>query len=397
MLVGSLLWSSLYSKMVMMDLEQKENAPRLVERCRGLRVTRRDRELLAMAATVRYLSSEQIRRLFFSGRTEAACRIRLFHLAGFGKNPQPTPYIRRLRFRSFEGKWFSAWTPTPLGYVVTRSLLGTEPKLPAGDVSAAFLEHCIRLNGLFVGLVAAGNTKLPSIRNLPFRWIPSDSVRLPWRDYDRRSGTTRARIIQPDATLEIPRLSKRYFLECEMGTQPLVSDDPARHGATTNKLHRYSTFMGTYVDVESKTTVYETVFPDRWPATLVFLLNSPKRRDHVRQLLKESNERGTRLFSVQAFTFEEALTHFQGVLGYGAPQAQTKTSETISLTRAEFSNIEHFFHSASRRLHRARDQAKQLKHPQLEIPDYPSNTDEVFKLLRHLADRFRREAPRSSP
>jgi len=129
----------------------------------------------------------------------------------------------------------------------------------------------------------------------------------------------------------------------------------------------------------------------------VFLLNSPKRRDHVRQLLKESNERGTRLFSVQAFTFEEALTHFQGVLGYGAPQAQTKTSETISLTRAEFSNIEHFFHSASRRLHRARDQAKQLKHPQLEIPDYPSNTDEVFKLLRHLADRFRREAPRSSP
>jgi len=350
-----------------------------------------------MAATVRYLSSEQIRRLFFSGRTEAACRIRLFHLAGFGKNPQPTPYIRRLRFRSFEGKWFSAWTPTPLGYVVTRSLLGTEPKLPAGDVSAAFLEHCVRLNDLFVGLVAAGNTKLPSIRNLPFRWIPSDSVRLPWRDYDHRSGATRTRIIQPDTTLEVPRLQKRYFLECEMGTQPLISDDPTRHGATTNKLHRYSTFMSTYVDVPAKKTIYETVFPDGWPATLVFLLNSPKRRDHVRDLLKKSNEGGSRFFSVQAFTFDEALTHFRGILGYGAPPAEAKPSDAISLTRAEFSEIEHFFYSASRRLYRARDQAKQLKHPQLEIPDYPSNVDEVLKLVRNLANRFHRTTPRPPP
>src|SRR5713101_8550662 len=287
MLVGSLLWSSLYSKMVMMDLEQKENAPRAVEHCRGLRVTRRDRELLAMAATVRYLSSEQIRRLFFSGRTEAACRIRLFHLAGFGKNPQPTPYIRRLRFRSFEGKWFSAWTPTPLGYVVTRSILGTEPKLPAGDVSASFLEHWVRLNDLLVALIATGNAQLPSARNLPFRWLASDSVRLPWRDYDRQAGIHRARIIQPDATLEVPAISKQYFLECEMGTQPLLSEDPSRAGATGHKLDRYSRFMSTYVDAGMKKTAYAVVFPDRWSAQLVFLLNSPTRRDHVRELFEK--------------------------------------------------------------------------------------------------------------
>src|SRR5713101_2425957 len=73
-----------------------------VGRSRGLRITRRDRELLAIMAMARYLSSEQIQRLFFAGRTEAACRIRLFQLAGLGKRPQPTPYIRRLRFRSFE-------------------------------------------------------------------------------------------------------------------------------------------------------------------------------------------------------------------------------------------------------------------------------------------------------
>src|SRR5215471_20743848 len=143
-----------------------EGQPSDVAVGRGIRVTRRDRELLAAMALARYLSSEQIRRLFFSGRTEAACRIRLFQLGGLGKKRNPTPYIRRLRFRSFEGKWFSAWMPTPLGYVVTRTLLGSEPKLPAGDVSATFLEHCVRLNDLFVGLVAARNTNLLSVRRL---------------------------------------------------------------------------------------------------------------------------------------------------------------------------------------------------------------------------------------
>jgi len=397
LLICNLLWFRMYSKMTMDAGAQEKLGERAGgERCGGLRVTRRDRELLAMTAMARYLSSEQIQRLFFSGRTEAACRIRLFQLAGLGKNPPPTRYVRRLRFRSFEGKWFSAWAPTPLGYVVTRSLLGTEPKLPAGDVSASFLEHCVRLNDLFVGLVAAGNTKLPSVRQLPFRWISSDSVRLPWRDYDGRTGTSRARIIQPDATLELPRLQKRYFLECEMGTQPLVSDDPARHGATTNKLRRYSAFMTTYVDSEANRTAYEAVFPDGWPAELVFLLNSPTRRDHLRTLVKEWNEPGTRSLSVQAFTHDEALIHFRSLIATGALPPRTKISDTVSLTRDELLQIEHFFHSATRRLKRARDQAKELKHPQLEVPDYPSNTDHVFKLLRRLSMRFTSEGARQS-
>src|SRR5712692_6574632 len=74
-------------------VEEKRGERVEVGRGRGLRITRRDRELLAMMAMARYLSSEQIQRLFFSGRTEAACRIRLFQLAGLGKQPQPTPYI----------------------------------------------------------------------------------------------------------------------------------------------------------------------------------------------------------------------------------------------------------------------------------------------------------------
>src|SRR5260370_4954352 len=278
-------------------------------RGRGLRITRRDRELLAMMATARYLSSEQIQRLFFSGRTEAACRIRLFQLAGLGKQPQPTPYIRRLRFRSFEGKWFSAWAPTPLGYVVTRAVLGTEPKLPAGDISASFLEHCVRLNDLLVGLIATGTGRFPSARHLPFRWLASDSLRLPCRDYDRHAGIHRARIIQPHATLDLPAISKRYFLECEMGTQPLLSEDPSRAGATAHKLDRYSRFMSTYVDTEMKRTAYAGVFPDRWPAQRAFPLYTPTRPYHVRKLHVKTLLESTLSTPTQPRTYNHALNH----------------------------------------------------------------------------------------
>lgn len=341
-----------------------------------------------MMATARYLSSEQIQQMFFAGRTEAACRIRLFQLAGLGKQPQPTPYIRRLRFRSFEGKWFSAWAPTPLGYVVTRAILGTEPKLPAGDISAAFLEHCVRLNDLLVALVSTGNAHFPSARNLPFRWLASDSVRLPWRDYDRQAGIHRARIIQPDATLELPAISKRYFLECEMGTQPLLSEDPTRAGATAHKLNRYSRFMDTYVDAEMKKTAYAAVFPDRWAAQLVFLLNSPTRRDHVRELFEKWGRPRTLSIPVQALTFDEAISHFRTLLGVAVPPRKPQATDSIALTRAEYSQLAHFFESATRRLRHAREQAKELKNPRLEVPDYPSNTDEVLHLLRHLSSRF---------
>jgi len=138
------------------------------------------------------------------------------------------------------------------------------------------------------------------------------------------------------------------------------------------------------------------VFPDGWPAELVFLLNSPTRRDHVRTLVKEWNEQGTRSLSVQAFTHDEALIHFRSLIGTGAPLQRSKVSDTVSLTGDEFSQIAHFFHSATRRLKRARDQAKELKHPHLEVPDYPSNTDDVFKLLRRLSARFASEGARQS-
>src|SRR6266851_211030 len=254
---------------------------------RGPRLTNRDRQLLGVLATARYLCSEQIHRLFFPGRTEAACRGRLFLLGGLGKQGKPLAYVRRLRFRSFEGQWFSVWTPTLQGYCIAQGVLGTEVKVPAYDVSANFLEHSIRLNDLLVSLLQPSDKRIATIARARFRWVASDSARLPWQDYDQRSGSVK-RVIQPDAILEIPTLRRRFFLECEMGTHSIVSANPDKHGATSNKLDRYNSCMRTYVDVAGTKTYYDETFPDRWQAEVLFLVHSTVRRDHVSEAIDEA-------------------------------------------------------------------------------------------------------------
>jgi hypothetical protein len=74
-----------------------------------------------------------------------------------------------------------------------------------------------------------------------------------------------------------------------------------------------------------------------------------------------------------------------------------RSAESITLARDDFLQIQHFFDSATRRLKRAREQAKELKHPQLAVPDYPSNTEHVSKVLRRLSMRFALEGARPSP
>jgi hypothetical protein len=99
--------------------------------------------------------------------------------------------------------------------------------------------------------------------------------------------------------------------------------------------------------------------------------------------------------SAQAFTHEEALKYFRGLIG--APPSRDRISEAVSITRDEFLQLDHFFQSATRRLKRARHQAKELKHPQLEVPGYPSNTNQVDEVLRRLSVKFTSDGVRPSP
>ena len=356
---------------------------RIASPARGVRLTNRDRQLLGVLATARYFSSEQIQRLFFSGRTEAACRGRLFLLARLGKQRTPFSYLKRLRFRSFEGQWFSVWAPTLQGYSIAQRVLGVEVKVPAYDVSASFLEHSIRLNDLLVALLETARGRMPSAAGARFRWIPSDSSRLPWHDYEDERGTVK-RVIQPDAILEIPTLRRRFFLECEMGTHPIVSANPDKHGATVNKLERYNDFMASYADDESTKTCYQQLFPDRWDAELLFLVHSPIRRNHVTLAIEKAQEKlGDGSVAARALTFEEAQVRLRKLVETADPR-QLEPEPVVPLSSHDFRELTAFYNTSITSLKKARAQIRSLKMPQLNIPEYPSNSEKVADLLDRL-------------
>ena len=349
---------------------------------RGLRLTNRDRQLLGVLATARYLSSDQIHQLFFSGRTEAACRGRLFLLGGLGKQRKPLAYVRRLRFRSFEGQWFSVWTPTLQGYCIAQAVLGTEVKVPAYDVSANFLEHSIRLNDLLVSLLQTTDKRIPTAAHAPFRWVPSDSARLPWQGYEQRTGSVK-RVIQPDAILEIPALRRRFFLECEMGTHSIISANPAKHGATSNKIDRYNSFMRTYLDAAGKKTQYAETFPDQWAAELLFLVHSAVRRDHVTEAIEKSKWRWGDRLPARALTFEEAQVRLRNLIETADPRA-LEPEPLVPLTRSDYRELAAFYNASMANLKIARGQVRALRMPQLQLPEYPPNYERAANVLERL-------------
>src|SRR6516162_10604149 len=113
----------------------------------------RDRQLLTALAMSRCLSTEQIRRLCFAGRTETPAQKRLRQLAGIGKYGFPETLVERIVHQTYAGELVTVWTPTTLGYVVAGNVVETITRPPRGaDIRPALVEHALLLNELFVGL-----------------------------------------------------------------------------------------------------------------------------------------------------------------------------------------------------------------------------------------------------
>src|SRR5260370_29155339 len=117
------------------------------------RLTDRARQLTGLLAVARYLSTEQLSKLLYASRNIDNMRRRFMRLAGEGPRGFKPAYIRRLFYRTYEGHRFDMWTLTNTGYTVAEIVLGTAVKIPRHDVGAAFREHAIVLNELFVALM----------------------------------------------------------------------------------------------------------------------------------------------------------------------------------------------------------------------------------------------------
>ena len=355
------------------------------------RLTERDRQLIGALAEARYLSTGQLRRLFFPGRAEQVSRRRLPSLAGEGVCAFPQPSLRRLFYRTYEGARVSVWGLTQIGYLIAESVLGRPLKAPKADVGAEFLEHAITLNELYVGLLAAplevraarsisGRVSRPQFARMQhdgFRWSPTESVRLPWTEYDTAAGKKRDRLIQPDAVLELVVARRRLFLECEMGTHSIVATSDEKQGATLAKVERYDEFLAGFADAHARQTFYQRSYPDGLAPEVWFLVHSDARQRSVTQAIADWRRgRAGVAVRARALTFAQARDEFLPLLGVQTPAAPRTADGAV--TPEELTAIHAFYRSVYQHYKTARDRARGNKEP---VPDYPEAITEVHRFL----------------
>lgn len=384
---------------------------------RGATLTERDRQVVAYVAIARYLSTAQLHRLAFPGRSLAPCKRRLSRLAGLWKSTKlrPTkvglnenfvpPYLRRREYRTFAGDIVEAWALTDAGYLLAEQVLRAPLRVPRGDVSAEFLEHSVALNEVLIGLVdptcrpcprcgrlglrwqqrgpdayAPGCTcghvvteGVARAEELAFRWTTTESTRLPWKEYDRKSGKMLEKVIQPDAALELG--GRRLFLECEMGSHSIVGNE-LKFGATVAKAERYERFIHGLADPKTGETFYGRTFADGLPAEVLFVVPSDVRRANVAAALAAWAKGGRRL-KVAVHTFGDAAAQLLGVLP-PKPQAEAVVP---TVSPEEVRALHRFYNDVLVTNKRARSEARAAR---AAVPEYPGGTEAVGTLLRRL-------------
>lgn len=342
-----------------------------------LRMMDRDRQLMGMLAEVRYLAMEHLQRVLYAERSGINLHKRLLALAGIGKHGVPEPFLKRLSYRDWQGAAKSVWVLTALGYTVADAVLPKPAKRPAAEVGAAFIEHGLMLNELYVRLLEAplkqaleearlraqqdADPKRAFVRlksglyaraaHPGFRWLSHDETRLPWKQYDSKKGKKYGRLIVPDATLEIPGVvtltgreyidrddgklkpapvyeyaGRRFFLECETGSHSIASESDEKTGSTLAKLSRYESFINGYAGNpghDDYSTHYSRQYPDNFLPYLFFLVRTESRAKSINAAIKAEQGRypGDFKLKARALTLEDATTYLLKALDLVAPPA----------------------------------------------------------------------------
>lgn len=343
---------------------------------RGAILTDRDRALLAFAAIARYVSAEQVHRLFFDGSGKKQTYRRLAKLCQTGTRPGEGACLRRLQYRRADGTPAPVWALAPYGRSIAERELPWLGSPPATDVGARFLEHTLVLNDVVAGLVLRLRRSATAPRaDLPFRWHAENDDALSFQVLDPRTREWQRAALKPDAVADVPGRRRRLFIEAETGTQSIATANPERTGAVLAKLARYRTFF-TVPAEGSSATWYRRAFVDGCEPRLLFLVHSDRRRRKVEGAVQSALGRfPPSEFRVLVLTFEEApralapyLT--QGVLpGAGSrPERVLAVDETLLPQVRDAYNAFADSFNATRRViadHNARGG------PQLPLPPVP--------------------------
>jgi hypothetical protein len=316
----------------------EEQKPRRRRR-RETGLNAKDRTLLALLASCRYLTTSQVQKALGGPRDVRTLENRLRAMAGDTRNVKlpdvGTVVLRRLRFRGFDGAPLVLWTPTQTGYLVASRELGREVKVPRVDIGASFAEHAVALTDLLVALAAPYMAGRTAVRDLPFSWDVTEDTHLPWRE-PSDDGRMRDRVLLPDAILELPSARLRLFVECETGTHTLVPVSRDKNQATVRKAERYETFLNGLSDVPNRVTHYARKYPDGWAAEVLFLVPTDGRRVSTEAALATVASAASRV-TFRVCTLEEALAYVQGLL----PAPPDATAPRPAPTSLPFSPEEH--------------------------------------------------------
>jgi len=325
-----------------------------------VRLTPRDRDLLAHVAVARYLTGPQIKRLVFGAPAamrlrsnvegvkppaEQVQRRRLGLLTGSNGG---IAYLRRLSYRDGEGARVFVYAITPHGFGVARDHLGRPVPLAAQDVKPQFLAHTVTLNDLYVALADASRKARRGPAHFPFIWLATETAGLPWRERNHYTAQIEERRLVPDAILELPEERTRVFLECEMGGHPLVRRDEHALGSALSKLQRYGAFM-----VEGgQRSFYSQKYGDGWKAELAFLVHSAERASNLAKVIDEWRMQNRAVpLAVRALSFEQAAAHFCGRLRLSGPpepelpinvQALQLTCSFVSEVLSTYKAVRHY-------------------------------------------------------
>ncbi len=327
---------------------------------------------------------------------------RLRSLAGEGPRKFIRPYFRRLSYRTLEGRYFDLWALTAAGYAAAQTILDIPLKIPREDVGAAFREHLLTLNELLVALLAPAPGTYARAKQARFRWMTSDLVRLPWKQYLQKSGRPRERVVFPDAVLELPQSRRRLFLECEMGTHSIVARTDQKAGSTLSKVENYSGFIRGFADSVTGETFYARKYPDGWTPEVLFLIRTTARVKSVNEAIAQwrAGRLGTPL-AVRALTFDQArdqlLSNIRGTTSAPHASDNTGTTAQLRLVPTELAALREFYNATVLASKAARAKARARREP---IPEYPPRTEEVQALIERLQAAVHRSpdcVPRSSP
>jgi len=369
---------------------QSTERPRPVVTLTKARLTDRDRQLLGLLAVARYLSTVQLSRLLYASRNVDNMRRRFLRLAGEGPRGFRPAYIRRLFYRTYEGHHLDMWTLTNTGYSVAEIVLGRAIKIPRRDVGATFREHTIVLNELFVALMMPAGRGYARARQNEFHWICSDEVRLPWKQHLGFGSRTPDRLVLPDAVLEIPSAARRFFLECEMGTHPILSTTRyPKPGSTVAKVDSYENYLRSYVDAGARQTFYTRMYPDNYAPEVLFLVRTPPRAKSLNEAIQQWRERtGTQVCAARALTIEEACDQLLKLLRrrWHRDEKREVADPGRSLSSAEIATMRRFYNATVLAFKEIRAKARTR---QEAPPDYPAMVEEMKALVDRLqaADR----------